>query len=667
MDKIKNNHKNQSNLMKIIVQTILLLLPCTLFAQYADHRNRHVDSLEQVLVTNPPTGKELGFIYRDLMWGYLQTDKEKSMYYARKRIDVAFSLGVLPDATEGYTILGMHHWAFSQYDSAMFYYDKALEIAEQTKNFPKKYNEEQIDAQFSMIYGNIGNLYNIQGKYHEAVEYYTKALKIYEKHSWKESQCVAYSNIGEMYIAIDNYEQAKINIVKMDSLAHITGDSLHIAYAKKSLSKISLHYKDYDNALQNAVIANAYFCSHPEEGDSYNAETMNILAQIYSEGYDDLVRAEEYARQALELLDELGIPREKAVSLMLLSSIHLQRGEWRQAEQTALDALATDDSEPVNTLSLYGILVKTYARLGDAAKVDEYLDKHNALQSLWSTKHYQSAIREMEVKYETEKKEMRIVSLEDEKQLMMWLTVACGSILLLALAALFFLWRWTIQKRRFSEQRIRQLEQEKQLVATQSLLDGETQERTRLARDMHDGLGGMLSVLHLHLNEEQRSKTPGKEDATRLNQAIAMLDDSIEEIRRVAHHLMPDALSRYGLKIALTDFLNTIPSVEFNYFGSDCRIDCKLELVVYRIIYELVNNALKHASATHILVQLVQKSNSLALAVEDNGCGFNLEETAGGVGIHNIRTRVASFGGTIDMRSSPEKGTETNIEFDLKI
>jgi signal transduction histidine kinase len=133
-----------------------------------------------------------------------------------------------------------------------------------------------------------------------------------------------------------------------------------------------------------------------------------VFAEIYSAGYGDDRRAEEYVREALELSDGMDIPREKAVSLRILSEIHLKRGEWRQSEKTALEALAADDSEPANTFALYGILSKSYAHQGNAALSAEYFDKYDALKSVWSNRHYQSSIREMEVKYETEKKDMEI-------------------------------------------------------------------------------------------------------------------------------------------------------------------------------------------------------------------------------------------------------------------
>ena len=209
-------------LLLVLLQTSAV----TLHAQYNDHRNRQVDSLEQVLATHPPTGQELAKIYIQLSWGNLEIDQKKSMDYARKCIETAATHNEWWSVANCYKVVGMHLWAFSQYDSAMIYYGKALDAAERMRDFPKKYTELQVEDALSSIYGNMGNLYNIQGKGVEAIEYYQKALSIFEKYDWKESQAVAYYNIGEMYWDMDNYEQAEINYVKLDSIAHQLDNSL---------------------------------------------------------------------------------------------------------------------------------------------------------------------------------------------------------------------------------------------------------------------------------------------------------------------------------------------------------------------------------------------------------------------------------------------------------
>ena len=218
-------------------------------------------------------------------------------------------------------------------------------------------------------------------------------------------------------------------------------------------------------------------------------------------------------------------------------------------------------------------------------------------------------------------------------------------------------------KKQLAEQKIIRLEQEKQLSAAQAVLDGETAERTRLARDLHDGLGGMLSAVKLNLFDMKQGAIIEAEDVSRFNKVMEMLDNSMQELRRITHNMMPEALSRYGLKVALNEFCNSFREVHFHFFGDDRRLDNKLEVTIYRVVYELVNNALRHAGARNINVQLINEIDLVALNVQDDGKGFDPDKETDGTGLDNIRTRIASLNGTINIYSQPGEGTEIDVEF----
>ncbi|MDR3266834.1 MAG: tetratricopeptide repeat protein, partial [Tannerella sp.] len=490
-----------------------------------------IDSLERLLKTNPPVGDDLLGTYRNLSWAYQEIDVAKVRYYALKGIPLAEQAGYPMAAADLYRMIGLSYYDGDKFDSAMYYYEKALVAAEQMKT-NKRYQEYQPDGTYATLYGTIGNLYNIQGEYTKAIEYYGKALKLLEKWDWKENQVNAYSNIGEMYLGMGNYEQAGINFAKADSISLLTGDSLIMAEVKKHLIQIHLHNKDYDKAESIAESAYQYYFTHPEEGANKSL-ISNLLSEIYLNGFNDDRKAETYAIQGLQIADSLGFIIEKSKSLSILSSIFLKRSDWEKTKQYALQSLDADSTEVANTMLNYEYLSKAYVHLGNAAKSDEYFDKHNELQASWSNKHYQSAIREMEVKYETEKKETQITALESEKKRMIWLGIAGGAVLLLTLAAFFFLWRWTVQKKRLAESQIKQLEQEKQLIATQSVLDGEVQERIRLARDLHDGLGSILAAAKYNLIDTRKSFVIASAEAERFDKSIGLLDDSMHEMRRI--------------------------------------------------------------------------------------------------------------------------------------
>lgn len=159
------------------------------------------------------------------------------------------------------------------------------------------------------------------------------------------------------------------------------------------------------------------------------------------------------------------------------------------------------------------------------------------------------------------------------------------------------------------------------------------------------------------------------ENAETFDHAIRLLDTSISELRRVAHNLMPETLNRYGLKTALNDFVtemstNQTPALSFRFFGEDVRYQTQLELTVYRIAQELVNNALKHSGATNINLQLIGETNRICVQVVDNGKGLDTSGKSGdGKGLVSIRDRVAANNGRFELESVPGQGTEATIEF----
>jgi signal transduction histidine kinase len=228
------------------------------------------------------------------------------------------------------------------------------------------------------------------------------------------------------------------------------------------------------------------------------------------------------------------------------------------------------------------------------------------------------------------------------------------------------------QKQKLQQLRINELETEKQLTATEAVLKGEEQERTRLAKDLHDGLGGLLSGVKFSLSNMKDNLIITPDNMAVFERSLDMIDASIRELRRVAHNMMPEMLTKFGLDEALKEYCNILNGtgllkVNYQSLGMEARLDKSLEIIVYRIIQELLNNILKHASASEAFVQLVRETNRLNIVVEDNGKSFDtaiLEENKG-AGWMNIRSRVDYLKGQLDIHSEPGKGTLVNIEFNV--
>jgi signal transduction histidine kinase len=256
----------------------------------------------------------------------------------------------------------------------------------------------------------------------------------------------------------------------------------------------------------------------------------------------------------------------------------------------------------------------------------------------YATEHYQSGLSQMEAIYETEKKQAAIAQLTKEKQYYLYGGILVA-ILLVLLVLLFFLYWRSIQLR-------------KRQALLQAKLEGETTERVRIARDLHDRLGGILTALRLKMSEDD-----GNTDAIRLT------DDAIREMRNVAHHLLPETLSRHGLRTALRDYCHTMRNVTFSFIGDEQYLDKRQEEHLYCIVYELVNNAVKSAHAEHIRVQLMAHEDMTSVNVSDDGKGMTLDKHNGN-GLRNIKERVELMGGMMDIYTPNSGGTEINITID---
>jgi signal transduction histidine kinase len=225
------------------------------------------------------------------------------------------------------------------------------------------------------------------------------------------------------------------------------------------------------------------------------------------------------------------------------------------------------------------------------------------------------------------------------------------------------------QSEQLKTQQVREMQKQQQLLAMQSVLKGQEEERSRLAKDLHDGVGGLLSGVKLSLSTMKGNVILSEKNAQMLNNVVVQLDQSMNELRRVSHNMMPESLIKFGLVESLLIYCDSLNEtglikVQLQTYGMEERMEQNTEIVLYRIIQELLNNVVKHAEAKNVLVQLVRKNNRFNLTVEDDGKGFDLNGIAknGGAGLNNIRARAEYLGATVDIQSAPAEGTSVNIE-----
>jgi signal transduction histidine kinase len=199
------------------------------------------------------------------------------------------------------------------------------------------------------------------------------------------------------------------------------------------------------------------------------------------------------------------------------------------------------------------------------------------------------------------------------------------------------------------------------------VVQGEENERIRLARDLHDGIGGMLSATKMRFMA-LRHDNEGLVSSPKYLEAMGLLDIMGDEIRKTSHNLMPEVLLKQDLAEALRTYCNTIQTgidlhIDFQSFGTFETLPNDFKLNIYRIVQELLKNTVQHAKATYAIVQLMRLEAYITVSIEDNGIGFNTDETKDGIGLHNLKTRVLSLEGHYTLKSEPGKGTMVYIEF----
>lgn len=614
-----------------VIFLILFLLPKELHAEYSDHRNRNVDSLEQVLKTQTLEGENLMKVYSGLMNGYLQTDAGKSSHYAKLGIELCEKNHLYDGLHESWRILGLQAYGACLYDSAQYCFDQALRATEQMKH-DKQYTESDIDDNLSALYGTLGNLYNIQGKLHLALDYYQKALPIFQKHGWKESECILFYNVGELYLELGNNKAAEENYQKALNVGMQTDDSLMVSGPYSGLAMTALNAGEYQKALEYAQNSIVYYQNHADEELESLLDSYVLFSRIYQLGFKDLDKAQQYMSKALLLAEKTDSPTNASDAYAQQASLCLERKEWNQVVEWAKKALETNDQDPQHNIGLYKTLAQAYSALGNSTEAQRNIDLLYDTMEEQSTTKYQSALSEMEVRYQTLEKEAQLRDLEQRhhmSQLQNWLYLGLIAILILVV---IYIIQTGKQRRRISNMQAR--------------MQGEADERTRLGRDLHDRLGGLLTSIHMQ-SEDENIQNLSKQ--------------ATEEMRRVAHHLMPASLKEKGLATALRDFCRVNPIVSFAHHGQDLRLPEQQEVMLYCATHELVNNALKHAQASRIMVQLMIDEEYAAVIVADNGKGFDPDAASKNMGLRNIRERVELQDGRMNISSSTS-GTEINIE-----
>ncbi len=525
-------------------------------------------------------------------------------------------------------------------------------------------------------------------KYQESIQFYHEAIAQIENLKGDDknnSLATLYADIASNYYELEQFENA-------------------LQYDKQGLLHLSINANIERYVIGHLFVADDFSALSQFDSSSVYLEKVRpvvlnlnkpdldvrfyyILGGIYRKRleWDNALNSYYKARDAAKKMkdDFQVINSEEGISACYLHTGHLTK-----AREMAIHVLNETGriNIPMLKIQALKLLTEIEEKAGNTDKAFHYQKVFIAISDSIKKEKVQQQMNETEVKYQTEKKQKEILQLQKDK-LSQSLSIKQKStlnyFLLGSLAALLIVGflgyrnfrhrqQLAVQQEELHQQQIRELEKDKQLVAVDSMLQGQEEERSRLAKDLHDGLGGLLSGVKFSLSNMKDHLIITPDNMAVFERSLDMLDSSIKELRRVAHNMMPELLTRFGLDEALKEYCNSVNatnllSVKYQSMNMETRIEKSSEIIIYRIIQELLNNIMKHAAASEAMVQLIREDGRLSIMVEDNGKGFDTEAAKKNTsaGLTSIQSRVDYLRGQLDIHSVAGKGTFINIEFNI--
>ncbi len=555
-------------------------------------------------------------------------------------------------------------------------FKEALEIS---KEALRTYQEIGTKRDIAVALINVGSEWQYLSDFQLATDYYLQALQIAEELSDKRLQRITNNNLASIFINLKEYGKGKLYAEKSLVIAEELKDEYARASSTFNIATSELYLKEYESAR-------AHYSKIGEIGEETNDDILILDGWL---GTADVFNAMDNSRKALEFYEkvvgysmEKQAPEYEMYAYIGLAELFLKKSDHKNAQNNISKGieLAEQLGSNFELKDLYEKASLTAERSGAFEEALEYRKKYEVLNDTIVGENSRSNINLLEAKFESEKKEAMIKRLESDKiiqnltirQKNIFNYILIAAILTILLFG-FLVYRNYTHKQKLQHQRISELEKEKQLAATEAVLKGEEKERTRLAKDLHDGLGGMLSGIKYSFQTMKGNLIMTPDNQQAFERSMDMLDSSIREMRRVAHNMMPESLVKFGLDTALKDFCNEINisgALKINYQSIgmvNTVIGRTTAITVYRIVQELINNTMKHATAKTAIVQLYKTDNLLAITVEDDGKGFDIAELdkAAGMGWANIKNRVDFLKGTVHSDSSLNKGTSVHIEITI--
>lgn len=591
--------------------------------------SRALQFAHTVLDNIPAEGNEVMYV-RALLYAANSTKilsrKQEALDYCSRAITIAHTVNIPELLVRSYFMKGSVFGQANDEDSTLIYYQKMIE-----------YYQPEVSTYFlSQAYSNIARVYAAIGNDEKAEDYMMQGYHAAGSNEY--ARLFVLSELVGFYSARDDPRY----LPYLDTLA------MSDFYKKASHSSLMAHFDSF-LSLEKAS---------PEEKEVK-------LREVFA-----------YARKNSNMVNQVGYG-------MKLYDLLVEQHKYEEAQDLLLQLLdiATQAQHGKHMAAVNRALYENSKRRGRLEEALFYLEKHSDLRDSLISDENRNTISELNIKFETAQKDLEIVQQKNRLQqaqrnrnFLIVLTLLLGA---LAVLVYFYFRSRARTARRIAEQEklIHQQEtlrllREKEVAELTASLETQERERNRIARDLHDGLGSLMSGVSAQIETLRAQPAVESAGSPYLGQLRDMVKEATAELRRTSYELMPASLLRQGLEPAIRDLCMNLlvkngiePSLEIN--ADLTTLNPEQQLTLYRIVQELLNNIVKHAGAKKVLIQFNCYDDELSLVVEDDGRGFDVAEKkqTGGLGLGSLQSRVNLLKGFLDIASVPGEGTTVTVNF----
>lgn len=615
-----------------------------------------IDQSEDSPRTNVFTNMNLSREY------YILGEYQQGFSYGQKGVGIAKKMNNDTLIGQAYFYVALNGFEIAP-DTGFNYYIKSIDLL-----LPLEHNWT------AFALNNLCTEYTEMSWYSEALEYRLKSLDFFEKkndtlmtiHSMVRIGFI-HDRIGEYDEALGWYNRAEKIAIAWDDLSGITE-----VYAYRGIAYDELEM--YDSAHYYNQIAIANF-KEMGDFDAYGIWCSNIgNTYLKQKNYK---KAEEFLIKALESSENI---ENKAIKQINLSKVYYYYEEYDKGDSLLHEAIdiSTIYSQYKFLSEAYFTLSESLQKRNQSEKSLDYYKKYKAYEDTVFNQEKSNQIAYHNTKFKTQEKEKELLVHKNKNQKLMneklqldlelaernvWV-LFLGAVIIVGsfLAILLFL-----RKRRILEKEKNEALLEEKNKGIQSVITAQENERSRIARELHDGIVQELTYVKSQLKNLASSNNVINH--TEIDQIAVEIDRSAQEVRNISHELMPYALKELGLVAALDDMFEKVLKAnnigfDFSVIGIEDRLPSTIEVTLYRIAQELVNNVIKHSQATELEILLSARNQQITLRIEDNGIGMT-SKLDGGIGLQSIKSRLDLINGVFKFEKENQQGLVAIIQIPL--